>query len=144
MILGIGRASVCRVPGWCIGKGALGFFFLAEEILIFQESCSAESVDQVLFQAADIQIARQPNQMFAQIERAAGAVKVREAFHQYRWNHQCGIGKLKGIADHQSGFIGDWRGLKIQCEPQASQHGNFQIPRIPRSCASTMRTALVP
>ena len=104
-ILGIARAGVRGFPCGRGGERLLGFLFAAEEILVFEKPSLAERVDQVLLKPADIQIARQANQMLAQIERAVRAVKIGQAFHQHGRNNQRRVGKMERIADQQAGLI---------------------------------------
>ena len=66
--VGITCAGVHGFPRGRAGERLLGFLLAAKEILVFEKPSLAETVDQVLLQPADIQIAGQANQMLAQIE----------------------------------------------------------------------------
>ncbi len=117
-IVGIGRTGVRRLalrrrfefvePG-----NALCF-----EMLILQETSLAERVDQMFFEFADLDFARDPHQVRPEIQAGLLAIKARQALHQLRGNKQHGVGKLQRVANEKPGML--WIGGrdKIESQPQ--------------------------
>ncbi len=52
------------------GEGTLGFFFTAQEYFVLEESGGAESIEKMLLDLADFEIARGADQVLAQVEAA--------------------------------------------------------------------------
>jgi PleD family two-component response regulator len=77
-------------------------------------------------QPAYVQLAGEPRQVCAQIQLAVLSVKKLKTAHQGRRNDQNRIGEAKGVADEQSGPVGNGRGQKIEGTERAKHLFNWR------------------
>ena len=91
------------------------------EGLVFQEPGLAEGVEEMLFEFADLDFARDPHQAGAQIQTGLLAVEARQALHQLRRNEQHGVGKFQRIANQKPGMLGIGGGNEIESQSETGE-----------------------
>jgi len=93
---------------------ALAARFHLRERLVFQESRGGESLDQVLLELADLQIASYADQQGAQVQVRLVAVETAKALDERWGNNQHRIGVTIGVAHEQAWPVGHRRGDHVQ------------------------------
>ena len=75
----------------------------------------------MLFEFADLDLARDPNQVRPQIQTGLLAVEASQALHQLRGNEQHGVGKFQRIANEKAGMLGIGGWNEIEPQPETGE-----------------------
>jgi hypothetical protein len=91
------------------------------ELLVFQESGLAERVDEMLFEIADLDFARDAHQIRAEIQAGLLAIKASHALYQLGRDEKQSIGKFQRVANEQPGMLGIGGRDEIETQTQAGK-----------------------
>ena len=117
--IGFGRVGAAGVGGLAHrlgGELAPALPLHAREILVFEETRSAQRLHQASGDFAHVEIAGQPHQHGSQIEIRFFSVEACQRFHQQRWNDEYRVGEVVPIADQQPGVLLGRRWHEIEIE----------------------------